>query len=306
MKIILQKNNPIYFILLLTTLSLLSCTSNDDIPEPIDDTVVSIPDIHFEKKLIELGIDTDQKINQRISKIDAQSVTSLNLNKYSNFGKIEDLSGIEGFTNITFLAAANQKLTDIDLSSNTKIDSLYLFGNSIKEINLSKNTSLKFVNLEANELHTVQGLPYATQLRTLNLSWNNFVDFNLINNSVEVLYITHNTLENFDITQAPNLKNILAISSNIPYVDLSKNTKLETLVISGNPLEEMDLQHNINLTHVYMSSTQLSQLDISHNKKLIDLRIDRNPSLTCIQKGENQEIPTLSLSDYQSLSENCD
>lgn len=306
MKIILQKNNPIYFILLLTTLSLLSCTSDNDIPESIDDTVVSIPDIHFEKKLIELGIDTDQKINQRISKIDAQSVTSLNLNKYSNFGKIEDLSGIEGFTNITFLAAANQKLTDIDLSANTKIDSLYLFGNSIKEINLSKNTSLKFVNLEANELHTVQGLPYATQLRTLNLSWNNFVDFNLINNSIEVLYITHNTLENFDITQAPNLKNILAISSNIPYVDLSKNTKLETLVISGNPLEEMDLQHNTNLTHVYMSSTQLSQLDISHNKKLIDLRIDRNPSLTCIQKGENQEIPTLSLSDYQSLSENCD
>lgn len=267
--------------------------------------VTCIPDSNFERKLIELGIDSDNKINQQILTKDAESVTSLDLNLDSNFGKIKSLHGIENFTNLTFLSAANQKIKTIDLSANTQIDSLYIHGNYLTEIDLSKNTNLIDINIQANKLHRIQGLSYATKLKVLDISWNNLKNFNLDNKSVEVLFISHNLLQNIQLYNAPKLTNILLTTNQLTYIDLSRNTELRTLLISNNQLLEINLENNTNLTHFYSSSNLLSELNVSYNQKLIDLRIDRNPYLSCIKKSIKQYIPTVSLSDYQTLSNHC-
>jgi hypothetical protein len=306
MRTIIFNNNSL--LILLTILTFISCTENNDVIDQggIVVDMIDIPDSRFETILIEQGIDSDNTLNHKISKEDAENITKLDLNLTSNFGEIEDLTGIEGFSNLTFLSAANQKIETIDLSFNTKLDSLYIHGNYLKEVDLSKNINLIDIDIESNELHTINGLSMATNLKKLNASWNNLKNFNLDNSSVEVLYISHNLLKNLNISDAPNLTNILAIINQMNTLDISNNSKLETLLISGNQIQEMDLQNNVSLTHFYASSNKFINLDVSFNQSLIDLRIDRNPTLTCIQKGIGQNISNVSLSDYQNMSINCD
>jgi hypothetical protein len=281
-----------------------SC-SDDEAINPIHDMDIAIPDAQFETLLIDLGIDSDGMVNQRILKSDAEAVTRLDLNHFSHFGEIADLTGIEGFVNITYLSAVGQEIEQVDLSANTQLDTLFLSANYLTRIDISNNPNLIFVDMQSNELSSITGLDKLIHLKSLNLSWNNFETINIQNESVEVLLITHNLLESINTGDASNLKNVLMISNQLTAVDFSSNTLLETLVISDNQLQDINLANNNKLTHLYISSNALTGLDVSNNQELIDLRVDRNQNLTCIKILDDQDIPTVSLSDYQELNNVC-
>jgi len=288
-----------------TLFLIVSCSSDGETPNPINDIYLSIPDIHFETILIEQGIDSDGIVNQQMLKSDAEAVSQLDLNLFANHGEIRDLTGIEGFVNITLLSAAGQEIKDIDLSFNTKLDTLFLNGNQLTNIDISNNPNLILLDIQANELSSINGLSKSTNLKEVNLSFNNFEEISIKNESIEVLLISHNLLKTIDTNDALNLKNVLIILNQLTTVDFSSNTLLETLVISGNKLQNINLENNISLTHLYSSSNLLTSLDVSNNQELIDLRVDRNPDLTCIKILSSQEIPTVSISDYQELNTIC-
>ncbi|MGN7516060.1 MAG: hypothetical protein ACTHOM_16905 [Allomuricauda sp.] len=287
------------------TLLITSCSKDNSSEDPIINEYLNIPDNHFETILIEQGIDSDGIVNQRMLRADAKQVQRLDLNLANHFGEIEDLTGIEGFTNITFLSAAGQNLKDIDLSANTQLDTLYLQNNYLTSLDLSKNSDLIMVNLLVNELTAITGLEQATRLKQLNLSYNYFEDFSITNASIEHLLMSDNELTSFDSTGAPHLKSILLTTNQLITLDLSSNLSLETVVISNNALQNISLEDNPNLMYFYASSNVLSTLDVSQNTALIDLRVDRNPDLSCIKIHSGQEIPTVSLSEYQELNELC-
>ncbi|GJM34542.1 MAG: hypothetical protein DHS20C18_35430 [Saprospiraceae bacterium] len=54
--------------------------------------------------------------------------------------------------------------------------------------------------------------------------------------------------------------------------------------------QTIDPGQNSNLSHLYLSSNSLA---------------DRNPHLSCIHINNEQDIPTVSLSEYQELSTSC-
>ncbi len=292
----------------LLSLALLSinmaCTKEQDLTEP-DQAYLEIPDNRFEELLIAQGIDTDQTIDQQIARADAAAVTRLDLSVAGNEEMISDLTGIEGFVNLTFLAAAGHEFTEVDLSANTDLDTLILANNLLSDIDLSSNPRLVYVDLIANELLSVTGLSNARFLQWLNLSWNYLEELTLDNPSLEVLSATHNQLGVVDLTKATNLKNLLLRINELSEIDLRANTRLETLILSGNQIEGADLSQNNQLTHFYMSGNLLAELDVSSNQNLIDLRVHNNPNLSCIQIAEGQEIPTVSLSEGQQLRVDC-
>lgn len=290
-------------VILITSCFALSC-SNDN-GDSINDIYLDIPDSHFETILIEQGIDTDGVVNQHMLKSDALKVNLLDLNPSVNFGEIADLTGIEGFINLRSLSVTGQKIKTIDLSFNTKLDTLYLNGNLLTTIDISNNTNLILLDIQSNELSTINGLSKLNKLKNVNLSFNNFEDISIKNESIEVLLISHNLLKSIDTHDAVNLKNVLIILNQLTTVDFSSNTLLETLVISGNKLQNINLENNTRLTHLYSSSNLLTTLDVSKNHELIDMRVDRNPDLTCIKIESGQNIPTISLSDYQELNSLC-
>tara|TARA_B100000809_G_scaffold247901_1_gene277430 strand:- start:197 stop:1132 length:936 start_codon:yes stop_codon:yes gene_type:complete len=299
-----------YPIFVLTFLLIVSCSSDDETTDLIDDVFLSIPDIHFETKLIEQGIDSDGIVNQQMLRADAEKVSRLDLNLSANFGEISDLTGIEGFVNIKLLSASNQKLEHIDLIHNTLLDTLCLLGNRISSIDLSNNPNLVFVDIQVNQFSSnssIIGLSNATNLKDLDLSGNYLEEFSIHNESLEVLHISHNDLISIDTDGAINLKHAFLPSNKLETVDFSTNISLETLLISDNKIQHIDLENNTSLTHLYISSNLLTRLDVSNNQELIDLRPNRNPDLTCIKILNSQEtkIGVSFLSDYQELNQNC-
>ena len=260
-----------------------SCTKDDEHTELIND-FLNIPDNQFESILIEQNIDSDGVVNQKISKTDALDVTHLDLNFSSSEMYIEDLTGIEGFTNLTFLSASSHLIEDIDLSQNTQLDT---------------------VLLQANEIQSIQGLSNLNNLIKLDLSWNLLDSLSFKNESIEILLASNNLLEFFEVENADKLKSIILTSNKLSTVNLGTYPLLETLLLSDNLLQSIDLEQNGNLSYLYISGNSLSELSVSGNQNLVDLRVDRNPLLTCIHIGNNQEIPTVSLSEYQELSANC-
>ncbi|MDT0551613.1 hypothetical protein [Urechidicola vernalis] len=291
-------------ILIIFFLALYSC-SNDDL-EPTNDLYIHIPDNNFEGKLIEQGIDTDGLINEKMLRKDAEKATYLDLNVATEFERIDDLSGIEGFVNLKFLSSANQNIESVDLSKNVSLDTLYLLGNSISSIDLSHNRNLIFIDIQSNNLNSIDGLANLDYLKDLDLSWNNFEEFSIHNESLEILHFSHNNLVSLDTDGAINLEHIFMPSNQLESVDFSTNSSLETLLISGNNIENIGLENNVKLTHLYITSNSLTYLDVSNNMMLEDLRVFDNPELSCIKIGTVQNIPMVSKSDSHELNSDCD
>ncbi len=83
-------------------------------------------------------------------------------------------------------------------------------------------------------------------------------------------------------------------------------TLLETLVLSDNKIEELNLEKNSNLTVLWISSNLLVNLDVSNLNALSFLSVYNNPDLSCIKIYNGQEVPNLTMSDFQELNVLCD
>lgn len=307
MKTSFKSFTTFFSILVVLGYAMTSCT-NDDEGAPQNDTLyLSIPDVYFETKLIDQGIDSDGKLNQQLLKSDAEKVKILDLNLHSNGGDIADLTGIEGFVNLTLLSASNQELEEVDLRQNTLLDTLYLLGNKLSSIDLSENTNLVFLDLQSNQFESesaIIGLSNATKLKDLDLSSNYLEEFSIHTTTLEVLHMSHNDLKTLDTDGVINLQYVYMPLNQLETVDFSTNVNLKTLLLSGNKISEIALENNPLLTHLYVVDNNLKSLDVSNNTALEDLRINRNPELTCIKIKEGQN-PYVMKSEGQELSINC-
>lgn len=288
---------------ILITILLTSCSSSDT--DSDDNQYLDIPDASFEAILIKEGIDSDGTLNQRMLRKEALEVSVLDLD-FSSETVISDLTGIEGFVGLKKLSAMQQEITEIDLSYNTLLDTLVLAGNYISSIDISNNPNLVLLDVQSNQLSAINGLSKAVHLKELNLSFNELEELSIENETLEILKISNNVLHSFDVKGSISLKNILLTTNELTSVDFSKNILLETLLISDNNIQNIDLEHNTILTHLYISSNSLTDLDVGNNQELIDLKVDRNPNLSCIKIQGAQNIPNVSISEYQELNTSCE
>ncbi|MDW3209996.1 MAG: hypothetical protein R8N23_09020 [Reichenbachiella sp.] len=296
------------FYLAFTTLglvmSLISCDQEDNTLDE-SDLYTQIPDKSFEAQLITQGIDSDTTINQRILKSDAESVSRLILDA-SQDTVIVDLSGIEGFTNLTFLSASFNDFTTIDLSNNVLLDSVSMIANLLTEIDFTQNENLVYIQLESNELTKIDGLSDKPKLKNVQLSFNYLEALDVSNSAVQRLFASDNDITAIDLSGASDLKNIFLKTNDLESIDLSTNPLVETLVLSDNKLQSLSLAENQLIEYLWISSNSLTNLDVSGLPSLIHLTIHNNPDLSCVKVGEDQDIPTVTKNDNQQLSEGCE
>jgi hypothetical protein len=108
-----------------------------------------VPDDNFETALIDLGLDNeDDGLDNLVLTSNINRVTFLDVN---NRG-IKDLTGIEGFSRLTFLRCYDNELTNLDVSKNLVLDRLYCYRNNLIGLDLSQNTSLVIVLCQGNNL----------------------------------------------------------------------------------------------------------------------------------------------------------
>jgi Leucine-rich repeat (LRR) protein len=218
-------------ITLVGSIFLLTACTSDNIPFT-DAYYLRIPDAKFETALIKAGIDSDGTVNQLMLRADALAIKSLELNNKD----IKDLSGIEGFKQLTKLAVAQNELTQIDLSENTQLDTLYIQANALTTLDLSKQKKLIYLDADSNLLTTVSGLSHTPDLETIRMSFNYLTSFEISNSGVKHILMSDNDLTSFKIHQTPQLTAIFIKTNKLATIDLTHSPQLESLVISDNKL----------------------------------------------------------------------
>lgn len=176
--------------------------------------VTLIPDQQFEQYLIAANIDSDGIVNGQILTNDALAVTDLDING----GNIEDLSGLEDFTNIEKLNCFRNPLNgyvgapfgSININTLVKLKELDLTATHLNTIDVSNNTLLEKI-LIGNEL--TGDIPIWNELTQLDLSNNpNIIYINLYN-----LFLTNFTNINLRNHTAGFVSIKLGNNNNVAY-----------------------------------------------------------------------------------------
>lgn len=131
-----------------------------------NNSIVHIPDVNFKNALLNNIPVIDTNGDGEIQYSEASSYSTNYLNVGNN--NISDLTGIEAFTGITYLACAGNNLTSLNVSSLTNLEFLYCVYNKIENLYLQHNTKLEIVYC------------YNNNLRRLNLANGNNINITMM------------------------------------------------------------------------------------------------------------------------------
>ena len=225
-------------------------------------------------------------------------VESINLNHINRMGResgaLVKLDGIEFFTNLKTLEFDNNKVKEIDVSKNAKLECLSCVNNRIEKLDLSKNSSLKTLKCGDNSINS------------LDLSKNTVLDH---------LECNSNPIKALDLTSNKELTYLYCSNNDIRKIDVSANTKLEHLVCndchnlttvvankgikemycSGCSLTSLDVSKYTDLEHLGCGDNKLKELDLSKNTKLLELTCTKN-ELKTLDLSKNNLLKKLDIS----------
>lgn len=204
------------------------------------------------------------------------SLTKIDIVSYPEF--IQSLSGIEFFANLKTLNIMRNNIKEIDLSHNTKLDTLFCDQNLLTKLDLSKNTNL--INIySTNENLSELLLPNSDKLE----------DIMLNGTAITAIDLSHNLkLKHLEITRSTKLKSI----------DITKNRALESFNFfnSGDGLKTLDLSKNDKLRYFrYNGNNMLTTLDIRGLRKSTYYYIEDLPALTEIKIHKDLTINKMDL-----------
>ncbi|PBJ11433.1 T9SS type A sorting domain-containing protein [Flavobacterium sp. ACN6] len=235
----------------------------------------AIPDINFERKLIELGIDSGAEDGQVLTASISQ-VKGLDVRASG----ISDLTGIEGFISLQTFICRDNSLTSLNLSQNKQLFDLDCANNLLQTLDVSENTLLYYFNCMNNDITTLDV--------TKNIK-------------LQELVIGGNPISDIDLSTNKDLRRLAIFYSKFTTLDVSNNTGLADLDFSGNQITNIDLSNNVNLTDLVCSSNLLTNLDLSQNRSLVKLNCSYN-KLSSLNISNNVVIKNLDCSSNKITS----
>jgi len=268
----------------------------------------AIPDPNFEKKLIDLGIDSGD-IDGKVLTSNIASVKTLDVSSSS----ISNLSGIEDFKNLDVLSFNSNLITNVDLSKNNKLFlfygrdnkltsinlpeknqlyEIYLDRNNLADLDVSKCDSLRNLSAEDNQIKSIN-LARNKDLATLFLDRNKLTVLDISKNTVlKTVWCGENQLSSVVLPESNNLDVLYLNANNFTALDISKYTTLKEFVCSTNQLTEIDISNNKALTYFHCQENKLTNIDVSNNIALASFYCYKN-ELKSINLSQNKALTTL-------------
>jgi len=234
----------------------------------------NIPDSNFENYLILYGIDTILD-----GKVLTSNINGIQVADFSD-GGISDLTGIEDFTSLVYLACYDNLLTNLDVSQNTNLKTLWCYENQIQSINVTGCINLEDFEFDNNQLSSID-----------------------ISSNINIIHIDawDNNLNSLDISNNTALTDLNCRNNKLTSLDLSNNSNIEVVRIQSNNLDCLNLKNG-------------------NNSALIGLSAQNNPNLSCIEVDDSvysttnwlrdPGIPGMPLTNFyydstQFFSNNC-
>ena len=217
-------------------------------------------------------------------------VQTKKLNVYEK--SITDLTGIELFTALTYLACNGNQLTSLNISKNTALETLYCYNNQLTSLDISKNTALTLLSCHKNQLTSLDVLKN-TALTSLSCDDNQLTSLDVSKNTaLTYLSCGDNPLTSLDVSNNTALTGLECYSNQLTSLDVSKNTALTGLYCYSNQLTSLDVSNNTALTVLECYSNQLTSLDVSKNTALTVLYCYSN-QLTSLDVSKNTALKYL-------------
>ena len=210
--------------------------------EEIAINTANFPDAAFRKYVKRFDLNGSGGLNQE----EIKAVTEISV---SNSG-IQSLKGIEFFTSLKTLYCAQNLLSGLDVSKNTKLVYLDCGDNKLTSLDISKNTRLQSL------------LCYKNQLKTLNVSKNT---------KLKMLECSDNLLKKLDVSRNTALEQLYCSGNQLASLNTVGNTALKTLECFRNQLTSLDVGQNSVLNCLVCSYNKLTALDISKCPILVEL-----------------------------------
>jgi uncharacterized protein YjdB len=228
---------------------------------------IHFPDPEFEKFLMDNGYDRDE--NEQISTVEVSKITELDCRSRN----IVSLAGIEYFTSLEKLICRDNQIVAVDIS---------------------KNTSLKYVDFRNNKLGELD-LGSRTKLETLICDENELEEIDVSNNlSLKIFSCADNNLEDLDVRSHSELYDFNCSNNRLTAIDVSNNKKLLIFICAGNDLsgEGLDVRENGALSMLSCAYCGLTELDLSGNLRLTSLSCNNN-YLQALDFSANEGVSVL-------------
>lgn len=242
----------------------------------------NFPDDNFRAVVLD-NYDTDS--NGYLSPQESAAVSNMPLVFLAD-GDINDLKGIEYFTELTSLYAADLGIAQADFSALSKLASLRVNGNAFSTLNVSQNTALKELNCRGCENLTELILPQ----------------------SITALQCDGCALTSLDVSACTGLESLICYNNGIESLDLSSNTALAELNCSYNKLSGLDLSANTLLANSltdYNLGNQTVNASATANGKTISVPVSIGSAANIVSSsladgGYNAQNGAFEFSDYSS------
>lgn len=249
----------------------------------------------------------------------------------SNLTELEDLDlGYNRLTelNVTnnakleflFCTGMNNAIAELNLSNNRELKRLGFGSNytavssPIKNIDLSNNTKLESLDIsECWELEPID-LSIFPNLKSLRLEdCFKFTNIDLSNNQELQSLTLFIPIENLDISNNRKLEEIhMGWIDSLKQLDVQQNTELKKLWFYGCGISEIDLSKNLLLEDIHCRESKLTSLDVSMLMNLRELNcgrcylteldITKNTALEKIECGDQRDPASDSWDAYRELT----
>lgn len=235
-----------------------------------------IPDENFEQALIDLGY--DDVLDNKVLTTNINQVVTLNIPSK----RISNLAGLEDFIFLEDLNCQGNSLANIDLSKNLELKKLNISGNEITEIDIRLNT--KLIHLE--------------------VSYNFLTDLDIRQNQLlNHLVCSMNDISHLDISNNPLILYLMCINNKIDSINFGLNSSLKELIIDFNELTDINLEDLAQLELFSCFGNQIGSLNFNHNPKLKTIICHFN-EIETIDISSNPEVEFLYCSNNNLTSLN--
>jgi alpha-tubulin suppressor-like RCC1 family protein/Leucine-rich repeat (LRR) protein len=257
-----------------------------------------IPDPRFEEKLINLKLDTFP-VDGKILTSNINKVTSLDVSSST----ISDLTGIQDFVSLTNLNCSQNSLKALNVSKNTALNVLDCNNNQITALDVSNNIVLLNLSCYANQL-TALDVRVNTALTKLDSGSNQYTSLDVSSNTA-LTFLGCNTsqLTTLNVRKNTALTLLDCRENKITSLDISQNTALTELYCQSNQLKDLDVSKNKDLEFINGSKNQLTSLDVSVNTSLVGLYANSNKLTNLnLKNGNNDKFAYLNLINNPNLT----
>lgn len=171
-------------------------------------------------------------------------------------------------TELKYLNCSRNLLENLNVQNNLSLNQLFLGGNKLTEIDISKNINLISFGFEGNYLSSID-LSKNINLTGIIFSKSLVTSFDISKNKkLETIFAwPGDSLTSLDVSQNPSLEILVCVSCKFKNLDLSKNLNLKELRVQFSDLEELNLTNNLKLDFFTVFNNKLKKLNIKNLKR---------------------------------------